>query len=49
VDIEIPSLPLAAFRNAIAILLLAGLVVVLFVARWDAWVGASMRPTTDDP
>jgi membrane fusion protein (multidrug efflux system) len=29
--------------------LLAGLVVALFVTRWDAWVGASMRQTTDDP
>jgi membrane fusion protein, multidrug efflux system len=32
----------------IAILLLAGLVVALFVTRWDSWVGASLRQTTDD-
>jgi membrane fusion protein, multidrug efflux system len=32
----------------IAILLLAGVVVTLFITRWDAWVGASTRQTTDD-
>jgi membrane fusion protein, multidrug efflux system len=32
----------------IAILLLAGLVVALFIGRWDTWVGASVRQTTDD-
>jgi membrane fusion protein, multidrug efflux system len=31
-----------------AILLLAGVVVTLFITRWDAWVGASIRQTTDD-
>ena len=30
------------------ILLLAGVVVTLFITRWDAWVGASVRQTTDD-
>jgi len=33
---------------SIAILLLAGVVVTLFITRWDAWVGASIRQTTDD-
>src|SRR4029077_2047700 len=32
----------------IAILLLAPVVVALFITRWDAWVGASVRQTTDD-
>ena len=32
----------------IAILLLATVVVALFVTRWDVWVGASVRQTTDD-
>ena len=32
----------------LAILLLAGMVVTLFITRWDAWVGASVRQTTDD-
>ena len=32
----------------IAILLLATVVVTLFVTRWDVWVGASVRQTTDD-
>jgi len=32
----------------IAILLLATVVVALFVIRWDVWVGASVRQTTDD-
>jgi membrane fusion protein (multidrug efflux system) len=32
----------------IAILLIAGAVVTLFITRWDAWVGASIRQTTDD-
>jgi membrane fusion protein, multidrug efflux system len=32
----------------IAILLLAGVVVALFITRWDEWVGASIRQTTDD-
>src|SRR5277367_3345813 len=33
---------------ALAILLLAGVVVTLFITRWDVWVGASVRQTTDD-
>ncbi len=32
----------------IAILLLAGVIVALFITRWDVWVGASARQTTDD-
>jgi membrane fusion protein (multidrug efflux system) len=32
----------------LAILLLAGVVVGLFIGRWDTWVGASVRQTTDD-
>jgi membrane fusion protein, multidrug efflux system len=32
----------------IAILLLGAVVVVLFATRWDVWVGASVRQTTDD-
>jgi membrane fusion protein, multidrug efflux system len=32
----------------VAILLLAGVVVALFITRWDVWVGASVRQTTDD-
>ena len=32
----------------VAILLLAGVVVALFITRWDTWVGASVRQTTDD-
>jgi membrane fusion protein, multidrug efflux system len=32
----------------IAVLLLAGVIVALFITRWDAWVGASVRQTTDD-
>src|SRR5215470_4652431 len=32
----------------VAILLLAGVVVTLFITRWDTWVGASVRQTTDD-
>src|SRR5713101_3870141 len=32
----------------IAILLLAGVIVALFITRWDVWVGASVRQTTDD-
>jgi membrane fusion protein, multidrug efflux system len=32
----------------IALLLLAGVVVTLFITRWDVWVGASVRQTTDD-
>ncbi len=37
-----------SFSVTIAILLLAGVVVALFVTRWDSWVGASVRQTTDD-
>jgi membrane fusion protein, multidrug efflux system len=37
-----------SFSVTIAILLLAGLVVALFVTRWDSWVGASLRQSTDD-
>jgi membrane fusion protein, multidrug efflux system len=33
---------------ALAILLLAGVLVALFITRWDVWVGASVRQTTDD-
>src|SRR5277367_3587715 len=33
---------------ALAILLLAGVLVGLFITRWDVWVGASVRQTTDD-
>ena len=29
-------------------LLLAGMIVTLFITRWDAWVGASTRQPTDD-
>jgi membrane fusion protein (multidrug efflux system) len=36
------------FSVTIAILLIAGLVVALFITRWDEWVGASVRQTTDD-
>jgi membrane fusion protein (multidrug efflux system) len=32
----------------IAILLFAGAIVALFITRWDVWVGASVRQTTDD-
>jgi membrane fusion protein, multidrug efflux system len=32
----------------IAILLLAAVIVALFITRWDVWVGASVRQTTDD-
>ena len=32
----------------VAILLLAGVVVALFITRWDTWVGARVRQTTDD-
>ena len=32
----------------IAIMLLAGVVVALFITRWDVWVGASVRQATDD-
>jgi membrane fusion protein, multidrug efflux system len=32
----------------VAILLLASVVVALFITRWDSWVGASVRQTTDD-
>lgn len=32
----------------IAILLLAGVIVTLFITRWDVWVGAGVRQTTDD-
>jgi membrane fusion protein (multidrug efflux system) len=32
----------------VAILLLAGVIVALFITRWDTWVGASVRQTTDD-
>jgi membrane fusion protein, multidrug efflux system len=32
----------------LAILLLAGALVALFITRWDVWVGASVRQTTDD-
>jgi membrane fusion protein, multidrug efflux system len=39
---------LAGLSATIAILLLAGVVVALFIARWDVWVGASVRQTTDD-
>ena len=37
-----------SFSITIAILLLAGIVVTLFVTRWDSWVGNSVRQTTDD-
>jgi membrane fusion protein (multidrug efflux system) len=32
----------------LAILLLAAMVIALFITRWDVWVGASVRQTTDD-
>jgi len=32
----------------LAILLLAGALVALFITRWDVWVGGSVRQTTDD-
>jgi len=38
----------SGFPVTTAILLLAGVVVTLFITRWDAWVGASIRQTTDD-
>ena len=39
---------LGGIRVTIAILLLAGVIVALFITRWDVWVGASVRQTTDD-
>jgi membrane fusion protein (multidrug efflux system) len=39
---------LAPHAVRLVILLIAGALVALFVARWDAWVGASGRQTTDD-
>jgi membrane fusion protein (multidrug efflux system) len=33
---------------ALAVLLLSGALVALFITRWDVWVGASVRQTTDD-
>jgi membrane fusion protein (multidrug efflux system) len=32
----------------LVILLLAGALAVLFITRWDVWVGAGIRQTTDD-
>src|SRR3981189_1053669 len=32
----------------LAVVLAAGLIVVLVAARWDVWVGARVRQTTDD-
>jgi len=32
----------------LAVVLAAGLIVVLIAARWDVWVGARVRQTTDD-
>jgi membrane fusion protein, multidrug efflux system len=40
--------PLGGIPITIALLLLAGVVVTLFITRWDVWVGASVRQTTDD-
>ena len=40
--------PLGGIPVTIALLLLAGVVVTLFITRWDVWVGASVRQTTDD-
>jgi membrane fusion protein, multidrug efflux system len=39
---------LGSFSVTIAILLFAGAVVALFITRWDVWVGAPTRQTTDD-
>ncbi len=39
---------LGGIPTTFAILLLAGVVVALFITRWDSWVGASVRQTTDD-
>jgi hypothetical protein len=33
---------------AFAILLLASVTLALFITRWDTWVGASVRQSTDD-
>src|SRR5439155_12300085 len=40
--------PLGGIPVTIAILLLAGVIVTLFITRWDVWVGAGVRQTTDD-
>src|SRR6266404_1093407 len=32
----------------LAVLLVAGAIVVLFITRWDGWVGGNARQTTDD-
>jgi membrane fusion protein (multidrug efflux system) len=32
----------------LAVLLVAGAIVVLFITRWDSWVGGNSRQTTDD-
>src|SRR4029077_13159723 len=39
---------LGSFSVTVAILLLAAAVVALFITRWDVWVGAPTRQTTDD-
>src|ERR1700730_7791950 len=40
--------PLGGMPVTNALLLLAGVVVTLFITRWDVWVGASVRQVTDD-
>jgi membrane fusion protein (multidrug efflux system) len=40
--------PLGGIPVTLALLLLAGVVVTLFITRWDVWVGASVRQSTDD-
>jgi membrane fusion protein, multidrug efflux system len=39
---------LSGISVTLAILLLAGALVALFITRWDVWVGANVRQTTDD-
>jgi hypothetical protein len=40
--------PVGGIPVTIALLLLAGVVVALFITRWDVWVGASVCQSTDD-
>src|SRR3984957_20281259 len=57
---DVPNVPSATQRTAgsqhwmsgaivrLVVVLLAVAIVVLFVTRWDVWVGAGIRQTTDD-
>src|ERR1700756_3065563 len=43
-----PRYSLSGIVVRLAVVLLAATIVFLFVTRWDAWVGARTRQTTDD-